>query len=374
MEFRYRAVDGDRPSTATDTAPSQPPNTTFSFFPSRPMLGPSEDHVREAIQREIEKEQIRQEIIVAGTSRRRELIAEVLQEMAVEREMAIRRVIRPYSLVTSPMTQMPKATPPVLESNKDKLIVLNRADSVGEKRKAEDTQTGIGRAKRIAREDWSFRILKEHLQEEKMQKEKEAASKAKPISVETGETVSLNLPCLEKLSSGKQQVESKPKFQFKFWCDVCSVGSFTQTIMKDHELGKKHIAAIKKQNELLESASTSIITAPASATSPQSEAIIKVLQNANVEDQKETGKKTEGEKEKKVIIRCETCKIWTHSEQVMETHKLGKKHKALLEKQQHKPLAVLDTNVMTVPVRSLNADPGEKGSVDHTKGMVHCLD
>lgn len=52
----------------------------------------SEDQVREAIKREIEKEQIRQEIIIAEAARKRELIAEVLQEMAIEREMAIRRV------------------------------------------------------------------------------------------------------------------------------------------------------------------------------------------------------------------------------------------------------------------------------------------
>lgn len=56
-------------------------------------IGASEDQVREAIQREIEKEQIRQEIIMAEAARKRELIAEVLQEMAIEREMAKRRVL-----------------------------------------------------------------------------------------------------------------------------------------------------------------------------------------------------------------------------------------------------------------------------------------
>lgn len=56
-------------------------------------IGASEDQVREAIQREIEKEQIRQEIIIAEAARKRELIAEVLQEMAIEREMAKRRVL-----------------------------------------------------------------------------------------------------------------------------------------------------------------------------------------------------------------------------------------------------------------------------------------
>lgn len=115
----------------------------------------------------MEKEQIRQEIIAAETARRRELIAEVVQEMAIEREMAIRRVAAetkgtsltqsqnndlfrqkcsyidplmyagPYSLAkTSPMMhllplqQMPEATgakeTSIMEPNKEKLIVLVR--------------------------------------------------------------------------------------------------------------------------------------------------------------------------------------------------------------------------------------------------------
>ncbi|KFK40103.1 hypothetical protein AALP_AA3G331000 [Arabis alpina] len=287
MEFRYRAVDGDRPSTAADTASSQPPNPSLPFFPTRPILGcnigQSDDHVRETIQREIEKEQIRQEIIVVETLRRR---AEVMQEMAVEREMAIRRVAEtkgisledklqnnnlcrqnrtyidpmmytsPYSLATSPMMQqlpqlqqMPETTgaraTPVLESNKDKLIVLSRADPIGAKRKAEDTQNVLEREKRVA--------VGVGLDREPHLLDKEAALKAKPMTMETGETVSMNLPCLEELGSGK--------------------------------------------NVSHETTSTSFITAPASASALQTKAIT-VHQNANVQDQevvaKETGKKTEG--------------------------------------------------------------------------------
>ncbi|CAH2061250.1 unnamed protein product [Thlaspi arvense] len=56
---------------------------------------------------------------------------------------------------------------------------------------------------------------------------------------------------------------------------------------------------------------------------------------------KETGKKTE-----RMIIRCKICNISTSSEDVMETHKLGKKHQARLKKQyiseDNKHLAVLE--------------------------------
>lgn len=149
-------------------------------------VGKSEEQVREAmIQREIEKEQIRQEIIIAEAARKRELIAEVLQEMAIEREMSIRRVSDTgmsleeklimwinqrklpnqnqnqnnnnlfrakysyidslintgsyNSLVTSPMMQLPQLQQiseatgtSMLESNKEKLIVLVSALSNGQ--------------------------------------------------------------------------------------------------------------------------------------------------------------------------------------------------------------------------------------------------
>ncbi|XP_024014300.1 zinc finger protein 385B [Eutrema salsugineum] len=368
MEFRYRAVDSDRPPPTTETAPSQSLNPNFSFLSSRPIPGcNSEDHVQKAIQREIEKEQIRQEIIAAETARRRELIAEVVQEMAIEREMAIRRVTEttkgisleekltmlinqkklanqnqnnnilfgqkctcndpmmytsPYSLVTSPMTQFPPlqtngaTETPVLDSNKEK-IVLDRPDLIGAKRK----------------EDVVGLPEKESFQRKKLKSE-ERAMEMKDASVETGEIVSS-----KELDNGKQ-VGSKPKRKYKFWCDVCSVGAFSQTVMRNHELGKKHKAAIEKQEEPPETAAST---------------------SENVKGQKvgskETGKKTEGEEKKLVIIRCETCNILTNSEKMMESHKLGKKHKAKLEKKLNKPQGTdLDTNVIEVPVRSLNAD------------------
>ncbi|XP_010472399.1 PREDICTED: uncharacterized protein LOC104752031 isoform X2 [Camelina sativa] len=438
MEFRYRAIDTDRPPPSTDTAPSQSPLPNSSFFPPpRSIPGSSEDdQVREAIQREIEKEHIRQEIIIAEAVRKRELIAEVLQEMAIEREMAKRRVAEtgmsleekitmwinqrklsnqnqnmnnlfspmmykgPYNgLVTSPMMQLPSLQPmhestttgtsvlesnkeklivlnradtmgakgkedsvgtmhlpqlqrrpdatgtSVLDSNKDKLIVLARADPVGEKRKAEDThQTGLNK----------------HVKGKRHKAKVAAVLEAKTMSVETGEIV-----------SSKKQVESKLRRSFKFWCDICKVGTFCQTVMRDHELGKKHKAAVTQRNEAPEAASTSL--APASCSAPQSETI-SGIETANVPAQvvedmsmKETmGKKTEeGEKKKKVTIWCSTCNIHANSETTMRNHRLGKKHMALVEKEKREPVAV--------PMSAINAaDPGEKESVslakDHTEG------
>ncbi|KAF8049424.1 hypothetical protein N665_2214s0003 [Sinapis alba] len=355
MEFRYRAIDIDRPPPVKYPAPSQSLNPNHSFFSALP--------TPVYVQREIEKDQIRREIIAAETARRKELIAEVAQEMAIEREMAIKSITEkeekiamwmiqrklphqnhnnnfpklkrtysdpamytcPKTLVTSPMTQMPmlqqmlEATAaketPVLESTKDKFIILDRPDPIGE-----DTQTRLGRAKRKA----------------------------------------------EGVEGGLNEPASKRQRLSKFWCDLCSVGACNETVMRNHELGRKHKAAIEKQLE--KAASTS----PASLTAPESEAVTEVAnkqhQKVDKVAAKKTRKKIEGEKKKTVIIRCETCDVVTYSENVMETHMLGKKHKAVLKKLYSEQL--LETHRLerekkiasTVPVKSLDADPSN-GSV-----------
>ncbi|KAL1192505.1 hypothetical protein V5N11_031784 [Cardamine amara subsp. amara] len=362
MEFRYRAIDIDRPRPpVTDMAPTQFPNPNSSFLPALSLAESGEVNSREAVQREIEKEQIRQEIIIAEATRKRELIAEVLKEMAIEREMAVRGITEtgmsleekltmlinqkklppnqnlndlfrhmstctgPYNMQLPSLQQINEATErSSMESNKEKLIVLERADSVGAKRKAEDTETG----------------LNGHVQEKK-HKAKESASEA----VEIEETVSSKPPSLKKLGRGKQVEESKLRKSFKFWCDICKVGAFSETVMRNHELGKKHKAAITtQQNE-----------------SPE---IIVEVQKVDEMSAKETGNKIEGgEKNMEKKFWCKICHIWTNSEKVMKTHKAGKKHKVLFEKQQSKPR-----------VRSSSTDSGDKGSVDLTKGKVHCSD
>ncbi|CAN8287808.1 unnamed protein product [Cochlearia groenlandica] len=385
MEFRYRAIDGDRPPPSL----TQPPNPIFSRRPIPP--GRSEDDdddlLREAIQREIEKEQIRNEIILAETSRRRELFAEVIHEMAIEREMALRRVSEtrlslsledkltmlinqrkllttnhdynnnnndddlftqkctyndslrytwPHSLATSPMKQSPslhqisEATP-VLESNKEKLIVLTRPDSIGPKRKAEDTpRTDVKRPKRKA-DGVSLSKESPHSLVGLENKAKETALSPNQVSLETGETMPSKLP----LCSGNKQ---KLKANFKFWCELCGVGTYCETVMKDHELGKKHSLAVKKQNKGLQTVSTSS-SSSINITPTQQEGVTVLHEKANdVEDQQKVDGETDGEKTKKVEFWCEVCKIRTPSMGVMETHKLGKKHKALAE---NKPQACL---------------------------------
>ncbi|CAL5328240.1 unnamed protein product [Camellia sinensis] len=99
MEFKFRAKDGQASTTHV------PPSSTIGYFTQQalragysfPDFGHSSDfirnpsNVREAIQRELEKERIREEIIATEIVRKRMLEAELRREMALAREMALRR-------------------------------------------------------------------------------------------------------------------------------------------------------------------------------------------------------------------------------------------------------------------------------------------
>uniref|UniRef100_A0A2N9FLT2 Uncharacterized protein n=1 Tax=Fagus sylvatica TaxID=28930 RepID=A0A2N9FLT2_FAGSY len=167
MEFKFRAVD-DRPP------PFPTPPSSYGYFSEQalrvsagfpatdPRPKPEQSHnpngPREAIlQRELEKERIREEIIAAEITRRRVLEAEVRRELMMEREMAMKRLTAmgssaeggslleyrlamhqydgfafPGRISAFDMFQMPLQLPEAMplnvkqpsEINKDKLIVL----------------------------------------------------------------------------------------------------------------------------------------------------------------------------------------------------------------------------------------------------------
>nr|DAD45315.1 TPA_asm: hypothetical protein HUJ06_003545 [Nelumbo nucifera] len=96
MEFRYQPVE-DRPSTFFSST------TTNSYFTEQALrVGLISDNrsnevvrdavgVREAVNRELEKERIRAELIAAEVARRRVLEVEVRMELQMERELAALR-------------------------------------------------------------------------------------------------------------------------------------------------------------------------------------------------------------------------------------------------------------------------------------------
>ncbi|EOY29520.1 Uncharacterized protein TCM_037031 [Theobroma cacao] len=96
MEFKFRAVDKRPPNCFSYSSSSFNylsgqafrPNPRFDFNRSRP----------DQVQRELEKAQIREEIIASEIARRRALEAEVRREMMAEREMAAMHMARETGL------------------------------------------------------------------------------------------------------------------------------------------------------------------------------------------------------------------------------------------------------------------------------------
>ncbi|THF97320.1 hypothetical protein TEA_013075 [Camellia sinensis var. sinensis] len=97
MEFKFRAIDEQ---ASTYLPPPSSSSSSISYFTEQALRGPdfgrpaeffrNPNDVREAIQRELEKQRIREEIVAGEIARKRLLEAEVRREMLMEREMALR--------------------------------------------------------------------------------------------------------------------------------------------------------------------------------------------------------------------------------------------------------------------------------------------
>ncbi|KAI6682468.1 hypothetical protein NL676_036349 [Syzygium grande] len=324
MEFKYRAgASTSRPQ------PVVPHSSGVGFFPdqawrvdfpgtrnTRPYLNSEFDAmrdpylVRESIQREMEKQKIREEIIASEVARRQLLEDEVRRELMLERQMVLRCASNglPFDGKSAmwfgfnrghpglhwlesrpteghlafvgrnaadvsplPLIRSPEATPTEIkpELNKDRLIMLPRPDPnlPGAKRKASTSPADAGELstfsrKKKTKEEWTCALcqvsatsekgLKEHL-EGKKHKIKEA-SLAQKIGKEgnTESKVHQELKDSKKLSGLKmaQKLENteglRKNKNFQFWCDMCQIGAFSKTVMESHEKGKKHIARLRE--------------------------------------------------------------------------------------------------------------------------------
>ncbi|KAI8570319.1 hypothetical protein RHMOL_Rhmol01G0025300 [Rhododendron molle] len=376
MDSRFRAIDGRPPTTY---AP-RPSTSNVSYFTEQarrvgylgPNFGNTAERIRnpnpmhpmhEAVQRELEKEQIREEIIAAEKARRRALEEEVRREMMLEREMALRRGggdgftnfsgFEPRHSVmqhqfegrsleerivsaieerfsnggrragigggfeTVPFQRIaePKVTEvkPTSEVCKEKVIFLAKPEGLsGTKRKAATPPTvcateppSVG-PKRKRKEEWSCAIcqvsatsergLNEHLQGKK-HKSKEAGlitqkagknyaiglfpkktskpiklveptnnknleqlQKSKPEDVKPNNDLALVVYASDSKNkngdSEKMQDKGadwkkiqKNKNRFKFWCEMCQVGAFSEKVLHRHMKGKKHLGGLQRLEE-----------------------------------------------------------------------------------------------------------------------------
>ncbi|XP_057508484.1 uncharacterized protein LOC130791363 [Actinidia eriantha] len=376
MESKFQAIDGQSP-------PCIPSSSSMSYFTeqairagySGPNFGRASEFfrnpsdVREAIQRELEKERIREEIIAAEIARKRMLEEEVRREMMLEREMALLRADRlslfsgssslfeprfsrltqsegrsleerlalsleqrlgyqgrpaiggfetmPFQRSSEPKITEVKSPSEVSkekekEKEKEKIIFLAKPETnlSGAKRKAvtppmagASDVPSIG-SKKKSKEEWSCAIcqvsatsehgLNEHLQGKK-HKSREAGlraqrtgknyeiglfpKKTKPIKLLelsdnqnsqqeeklegevllhkksiTDDVKSNNELAMRAIQDTKtkngdwlqktQENVDEKKNRFKFWCEMCQVGAFSEKVLNKHRKGKKHMGRL----------------------------------------------------------------------------------------------------------------------------------
>ncbi|KAF9617335.1 hypothetical protein IFM89_035316 [Coptis chinensis] len=267
----------------------------------------SDPSLREAIQREVEKERIREEIIAQEIIRRRELEAEVRRELAMERDLYLRRP-EGYSFSSPSMWSDTRVMPSMLDRQSsgfgfaERLPYSGRTD-VGlfaERLPYTVARTEVGSFERVPFQrsveaakmaesstgqagklmvfvpsgahngsdskltlDRIMKLFNEHV-EGKKHKSKEAslsraATKSKSNSSPSAKITDLPVKVAKKNNSptpktlNNLKVKAKKvmnpemkKKKFAFWCQDCQVGCHSEAVLNHHCSGKKHIAKMEE--------------------------------------------------------------------------------------------------------------------------------
>lgn len=330
MEFKYRAVQDRR--TPPPPPPLHPLSTgTYVFdsplrgyefssggYPSnvlapRVFLTPVPVNVGEAfrrelekkqILRELEKEEIRREILAREMAQRRELEEEVMREITVERVLGIsfreqvsmslnqnHRMNKPINNNIFGGSQ-PRLPPQIdiKQSNKDK--AKPDVDPYGAKRKA-----------------------------------------GKP-------------PTIDDNHHSGFSVEKKPKREWS--CGLCQITTTNEKGLNNHLEGKKHKAKASLRTKKIgldarldgQKLQRGITSTNIGILEPRKED--QVVQNSQglggldneneIATSKETGETNALTKRKKFKFYCAFCKVQTASEIIMQSHKNGKRHLAMIKK------------------------------------------
>ncbi|KAK6126959.1 hypothetical protein DH2020_039296 [Rehmannia glutinosa] len=333
---------------------------------------PNPHYMRDAILIEIEKEKIREEIIISEIVRRRVFEAQVRTDLMIERELALRRnadgfPIRP-SEFDSP-TRLSVLGTRADGSSVDKRITMSMDESKRLNGRPESGgfetlpfQKGAadlkipevkpvsegGKEKHdVIFMHWIFPteagFTAEHLPFKKDNSDPDNTKKVKWGSVE------------KKVKNGDPE-----KKKYQFWCEMCKVGANCLKVMLDHEKGKKHvnrlsrsdrngrdkIAVLVNHAELLAEDGKNMTDGNVVDETMKSKDTVKpedhelvdiVVQPENhklVDETKEVEKKGKnGDLEnKKYQFWCEMCKVGANYFKVMLDHEKGKKHVKRLSK------------------------------------------
>ncbi|KAK2646804.1 hypothetical protein Ddye_021999 [Dipteronia dyeriana] len=374
MEFKFRAGD-DRPPPSNLPAPS---SSTMSFISEQALranYSSDPNFIRSqiemyTIQREIEKEKIRLEIIAAENVRRRLLEEEVRRELMMERETAARgssetglsteeshttqldsrfpfthklgnRLLEdrlafpespnlgfgPFGLEMLPPI-LPQLSDALTDDNKSalevnkkgKLIILAKPDPnlCGVKRKAETPPTAPGELpftnmKKKAKEEWSCALCEVSATSERGLNEHLQGRKHKSKEAR----LRAQAQKMRNNSTSSHSKESGKQTKVTFGGDTANI---KQKMKAEEESGQPSKAEdgsdqkidgvdLKNKDEKLPNNQDN-----------KNENLVKKNQNAK-------------NRKKKFKFWCAVCQIGAHSAIVMESHKKGRKHLARLKEQ-----------------------------------------
>lgn len=59
----------------------------------------------------------------------------------------------------------------------------------------------------------------------------------------------LNESMAEAVQTKERTPEIKMKKKFKFWCEMCQIGAYSEMVMEAHKKGKKHLARLQKSSQ-----------------------------------------------------------------------------------------------------------------------------
>ncbi|KAI3771886.1 hypothetical protein L6452_03057 [Arctium lappa] len=357
-------MDADAQGQQNPVYRKQPSSSTYTYFREQAIrvgsqsgnfgggghVGPGifrgASEMKEALEREREKEKIRAEIIAEEMARKRILEAEVRNELMMERQMMAMRSGGGFSSPFMSLSMQPshsnfeskilhrqpigleerigmslqekyhrggncfafrafevapfqrlggspkieKVPTPLPEDTKKEVILLGGESLSGTKRKPAPEVAGdlskphSDGSKKKLKEEWSCAVcqvsvtsergLTEHLQGKKHQS-KEAALIAQKSGANFGLGVAPKKPIVKpaKLSlttvttsssekksksrkesrketstslEAKKEDGKKKSEKYKFWCEMCEVGAFSEKVMNHHKEGKKHLTQLVK--------------------------------------------------------------------------------------------------------------------------------
>ncbi|KAL6221543.1 hypothetical protein ACLB2K_004939 [Fragaria x ananassa] len=425
MEFKFRAGD-DRPSSSSSTIRYFSSERTIrgqSVLPSRavslpppPSSGPDPtgfpnpdyftihdpilhpNNARDALQRQMEKDRIREEILAAEMARRRVLEAEVRRELMMEREIAMKKAVGdglgfedPFgpmqqaqsfdhrvgfsSRSSSPLAMVPRLPEPVPDNlevneeltapagrpelNNEKLIVLAKPnpDLSGLKRKKlpseganEIYQYTVKKKKKIPKEEWSCALCQVTVIDEKTFEGHLNGKRHKASEKRLGAEILVKSSSNAPISKSSAKL-SEPKDLETTAAARSQLGAKKEGLLDHNEAGDgsdKKDTGISKEK-----------------TSEEKKAELPVQKDQCGEDSRNNvevktvhmmQRKEEPTKTKRFQVLCEICKVGSNNPKVMEKHRSGKKHMdKLKELRKNKLQTTNEANVNTPTTNSVSS-------------------